>query len=235
MPSAHGLRTPPMAALNNLFLCTEPYFRSFQDHAERSRSEQKQVGCRVSWICMWCRRAGIVDAYWEYRLKPWDVCAGVLIAREAGAVVTTMEGDPFSVFERSLLAAAPGLHEVRLCTVRSSVSMSAIPTCVSIDAACRSLVLLVRNSIRQLLHSCDHHSGSCMWRLCWRCRPCSRRPSRRRRSCGKAASTSHNGAGAPLNVAWHCLYSTEHTFGIRSYTGCFSCRFIPAGYTVHKD
>ena len=41
--------------------------------------------------------AGIVDGYWEYRLKPWDVAAGVLIAEEAGALVTTMEGKPFSV------------------------------------------------------------------------------------------------------------------------------------------
>ena len=41
--------------------------------------------------------AGIVDGYWEYRLKPWDVAAGVLIAEEAGALVTTMGGEPFSV------------------------------------------------------------------------------------------------------------------------------------------
>lgn len=41
--------------------------------------------------------AGIADGYWEYRLKPWDVAAGVLIAEEAGARVTTMSGEPFSV------------------------------------------------------------------------------------------------------------------------------------------
>lgn len=41
------------------------------------------------------------------------MCAGVLIAQEAGAVVTTMEGEPYTVFDRSLLAAAPGMHEVR--------------------------------------------------------------------------------------------------------------------------
>jgi fructose-1,6-bisphosphatase/inositol monophosphatase family enzyme len=58
------------------------------------------------------RCAGISDGYWEYRLKPWDTCAGVLIAQEAGAAVTTMEGEPFSVFERSVVAAAPGVHEV---------------------------------------------------------------------------------------------------------------------------
>jgi fructose-1,6-bisphosphatase/inositol monophosphatase family enzyme len=48
------------------------------------------------------------------RLKPWDVCAGVLIAQEAGAKVTTMDGDAYTVFDRSLLAAAPGMQEVQL-------------------------------------------------------------------------------------------------------------------------
>ncbi len=38
-----------------------------------------------------------MDGYWEYRLKPWDVAAGVLVAEEAGAHVTTMTGEPFSV------------------------------------------------------------------------------------------------------------------------------------------
>lgn len=33
---------------------------------------------------------GIVDAYWEYRLKPWDVCAGVLIVEEAGGRCATV-------------------------------------------------------------------------------------------------------------------------------------------------
>ena len=50
----------------------------------------------------------------EYRLKPWDVCAGVLIATEAGAKVTTMEGGDYSVFDRSVLATTPSLHAVTL-------------------------------------------------------------------------------------------------------------------------
>lgn len=39
---------------------------------------------------------GIADAYWEYRLKPWDMAAGVLIVEEAGGSVTTMDGRAFS-------------------------------------------------------------------------------------------------------------------------------------------
>ena len=36
--------------------------------------------------------AGVVDGYWELRLKPWDMSAGVIIAREAGAKITQMVG-----------------------------------------------------------------------------------------------------------------------------------------------
>ena len=54
---------------------------------------------------------GIVDAYWEYRLKPWDVCAGALMVQEAGGRLETMDGQPFSVFSRSILATNGGLHE----------------------------------------------------------------------------------------------------------------------------
>jgi len=40
--------------------------------------------------------AGIAEAYWEYRLKPWDMAAGVLVVEEAGGTVTTLDGRPFS-------------------------------------------------------------------------------------------------------------------------------------------
>jgi myo-inositol-1(or 4)-monophosphatase len=51
---------------------------------------------------------GRVDAYYEQHLNAWDVAAGALIAREAGAVVSDYAGgapDP-----SNLLAAAPGIH-----------------------------------------------------------------------------------------------------------------------------
>lgn len=62
-----------------------------------------------------CPASGIVDAYWEYRLKPWDVAAGVLIVEEAGGRVTTMDGLAYSVFQRSMLATNDALYsQVRL-------------------------------------------------------------------------------------------------------------------------
>jgi myo-inositol-1(or 4)-monophosphatase len=55
--------------------------------------------------------AGRLEGYWELSVKPWDVAAGGLIASEAGALVTTMLGQPDYVTPPcSLIAAGPGLH-----------------------------------------------------------------------------------------------------------------------------
>ncbi|KAG6753376.1 hypothetical protein POTOM_043443 [Populus tomentosa] len=82
---------------------------------------------------------GIVEAYWEYRLKPWDMAAGVLvkvvflqmlllhmqldsislfeivvlingIVEEAGGTVSRMDGGKFCVFDRSVLVSNGVLH-----------------------------------------------------------------------------------------------------------------------------
>ncbi|XP_051128987.1 phosphatase IMPL1, chloroplastic [Andrographis paniculata] len=53
---------------------------------------------------------GIVEAYWEYRLKPWDMAAGVLIVEEAGGAVTCMDGKIFCVFDRSVLVSNGPIH-----------------------------------------------------------------------------------------------------------------------------
>ena len=50
--------------------------------------------------------AGKVDAYFEKGLQPWDVAAGALIAREAGAIVVP---DHSYAFDEVYVAAAPGI------------------------------------------------------------------------------------------------------------------------------
>jgi myo-inositol-1(or 4)-monophosphatase len=63
--------------------------------------------------------AGRMDGFWELSLGAWDMAAGVLIAREAGAIVTSADGDaemlkpPFSV-----LAAAPGIYAAMLAIIQ---------------------------------------------------------------------------------------------------------------------
>lgn len=55
--------------------------------------------------------AGRIDGYWEIRLEPWDIAAGVLIAEEAGAVVTQRDGSGGLLIPPcSVVAANPQLH-----------------------------------------------------------------------------------------------------------------------------
>ena len=55
--------------------------------------------------------AGRVDGYWELRINSWDIAAGALIAREAGATVTNLSGNPdFLTPPCSILAASPAVH-----------------------------------------------------------------------------------------------------------------------------
>ena len=53
--------------------------------------------------------AGRVDAYFEQGLSPWDLCAGGLIAREAGARVEGLHGKPAG--SDLVVAAGPGVFD----------------------------------------------------------------------------------------------------------------------------
>src|SRR6202789_734272 len=44
----------------------------------------------LAWVA-----AGRYDGYWEFGIQPWDICAGLLLVREAGGYATDTEGgDP---------------------------------------------------------------------------------------------------------------------------------------------
>ncbi len=52
---------------------------------------------------------GLVDAYYEFGLQPWDFAAGALIAQESGARVGNLHGGPPG--EATTYAAAPGIAD----------------------------------------------------------------------------------------------------------------------------
>jgi myo-inositol-1(or 4)-monophosphatase len=63
---------------------------------------------------------GRYDAFWELRLSPWDIAAGVLLVREAGGLVTTLEGAPCPVAETSVVAGSPAMHAWLLETLATA-------------------------------------------------------------------------------------------------------------------
>lgn len=63
--------------------------------------------------------AGRFDGFWELRLSAWDIAAGGLIAREAGALVTDLSGNPdYLTPTPSIVAANPALHARMLEVLR---------------------------------------------------------------------------------------------------------------------
>jgi myo-inositol-1(or 4)-monophosphatase len=53
---------------------------------------------------------GRFEAFWEFRLAPWDVAAGILLVREAGGIVTDLEGNPAPVAHGPIVAGNAAMH-----------------------------------------------------------------------------------------------------------------------------
>jgi myo-inositol-1(or 4)-monophosphatase len=64
----------------------------------------RRAGAAALDLCMVA--AGRLDGYYERGLQPWDWAAGSVIAREAGATLIELDGDP-----AGLVAASPAIAE----------------------------------------------------------------------------------------------------------------------------
>ncbi|MEC4671099.1 MAG: inositol monophosphatase family protein [Nitrospirota bacterium] len=53
---------------------------------------------------------GRFDGFWELKLNPWDVAAGLVIVQEAGGKVTTYQDEPFSIYGRKMVASNGFIH-----------------------------------------------------------------------------------------------------------------------------
>ncbi len=53
---------------------------------------------------------GGAELFWEYKLKPWDTSAGVVLVREAGGEVTRLDGGAWTPDADDLLATNGRLH-----------------------------------------------------------------------------------------------------------------------------
>lgn len=88
------------------------YFAEFLMTAQAIR----RVGAASLDLC-WTA-CGAFDGFWEMRLGPWDMAAGVVILEEAGARVTDFSGGPVDVRRGDFLGANPALHRRMLDVLR---------------------------------------------------------------------------------------------------------------------
>ncbi len=68
--------------------------------------------------------AGRFDGFWEIDLRPWDMAAGALIAREAGATVTDFSGAPLSIYQPRCVASNGLIHREMLSILGEVASLT---------------------------------------------------------------------------------------------------------------
>ena len=97
----------------------EGYQRQFAD-VMRATSGIRRAGAAA--LDLADVAAGRFEGFWELVLAPWDIAAGTLLVREAGGVVTDVEGDDPGLRHTGIVAGNPAMHEWLLGMVRRSAS-----------------------------------------------------------------------------------------------------------------
>ena len=69
----------------------------------------RRLGAAAIDICHVAK--GYADGFWEYDLKPWDTAAGILIAKEAGCVITDLSGNRFDINDNNILITNGHIHQ----------------------------------------------------------------------------------------------------------------------------
>jgi len=58
--------------------------------------------------------SGRFDGFWEQGLNPWDTAAGSLVVQEAGGMLSDYNGNAYSPFQKTILAANPHIFKEML-------------------------------------------------------------------------------------------------------------------------
>jgi myo-inositol-1(or 4)-monophosphatase len=121
------IRVSPTPSLSRALLNTGfPYDRRTSEQNnfdaflrfQRASQEVRRVGSAALDLC-WVA-CGRMDGYWEMKIKPHDISAGIAIAREAGATVTDYLGGD-GMLARSEIVASNGLiHAEMLDVIRDT-------------------------------------------------------------------------------------------------------------------
>ncbi|WP_436344225.1 inositol monophosphatase family protein [Natronorubrum sp. FCH18a] len=98
---------------------------TFLSHFYQESRGVRRLGSAALNLCYLA--SGSADAVWEHDTYPWDIAAGLVIAREAGATITDQTGDPyafsFDTDDRAALLGSNGsLHSALLEHLEESVT-----------------------------------------------------------------------------------------------------------------
>jgi len=98
------------------------YCGFYSDFLRRCHDIRRSGSAALDMAWTACGRA---DGFWEFKLNPWDVCAGRIIVEEAGGKVTDFGGKAWTdlkTFGRETLATNGKVHSEMLAIIRKRLS-----------------------------------------------------------------------------------------------------------------
>ena len=98
-----------------------PVYTRQLDAALRHTSGVRRAGSAALDLCHVA--TGWFDGFWELDLAPWDVAAGALIVREAGGIITRLDGSDDVLGRGSILAGNPPIHRALGELVRAAADV----------------------------------------------------------------------------------------------------------------
>lgn len=109
----------PFRALSTLDI----YLAIFRDVFRHAQAIRR---CGSAALDLAYTAAGVYDGFFEFRLSPWDIGAGMLMVREAGGIVTDLDGGDGSFGSGNIVAGSPAVHRGLLEIVRQHASEEVI-------------------------------------------------------------------------------------------------------------
>ncbi len=95
----------------------ENYARQFVEVSRHTAGIRRPGSAALDLADVACGR---FDGFWELILAPWDVAAGILLVREAGGIVTDLEGTRILPRHGAVVAGNSSIHPWLLRTVREA-------------------------------------------------------------------------------------------------------------------
>jgi myo-inositol-1(or 4)-monophosphatase len=86
----------------------DPYMASFKDIFIASAGVRRMGSAALDLAYTACGR---FDGFWEMKLKPYDIAAGILIIKEAGGIVTDFNGGDDFMTSGNVVAGNPSIHK----------------------------------------------------------------------------------------------------------------------------
>ena len=95
---------------------SSPCFSIFKDFYDKTQG-LRRLGVASLDLCFVAM--GRFDGFYEFNLKPWDVCAGAIIASEAGAICSDWNNLPNPFSGSRILCSNPYIHKQMLTVLNN--------------------------------------------------------------------------------------------------------------------